>query len=291
MFIRYGGVREEYSVNEKGNTDGVFKVFNKDGVLIKEGKYENGSGVGIHREWYDSGALKSIHFENKMSIDFDRDGKPYNLHCDKEESHSKEDKELCGWDKAVETSLGKRSKVTYKKGQRIKNIEYDLKGKLYSESVVEDGIETYKKFFETGEVKSIETSKGRTPLTFKEFFMNGNLKSDSTIKPDGDYFRKEKKTFYDDKTLESEGTYVLMRDYDKPDGLIKTYWMNSKPKTIENYKDGKYEGEVQVFDDNGQLISKRTYENDVLKREVLYKDNIMQSDYEYLPDGSRKLNK
>lgn len=287
--IDYQGNREEYSVNEKGNMDGMKKVFNKEGKLIYEGKYSNSDGVGVHRSWYDNGVIKSVHYENKMSIDFTKEGEAYNLHCDREESYTKEDKELCGWDKPKETKLGKRSIVTYKNGHRIKNIEYDLKGNLWSESVVENDIVTDKKFFPTGEVKTVATYKERTPLTFKEYFMNGNLKSDATIKVDGDRYRKEKKTFYDDKTVESEGSYIVMRDYDSPDGTVKTYWQNAKPKSVENYKDGKYEGEMQIFDENGQLIANRTYADDVLKREILYKDNVMQSDFEYLPDGSRKL--
>jgi antitoxin component YwqK of YwqJK toxin-antitoxin module len=288
MFVRYDGSREEYSVNEKGNTEGVKKLFNKDGKLIREGKYENGSTVGIHREWYDSGAIKSIHSENKMSIDYDRDGKPYNIRCDKEKAHAKEDKEVCGWEKPYEAKRGKGSE-TFVKGQLTKEIVYDFKGKLSSESVIENGIETTKKFFETGEVKSIATYKGRTPLTMKEFYMNGNVSSEATIKPDGDFLRKDLKTYYDDKTLSSEGSYIMMRNFDQPDGLIKSYWQNSKPKMFENYKDGKNEGEVDIFDENGQLISKRTFAADILKREIIYKDGKVESDYEYYPDGSKKL--
>lgn len=288
VFVRYDGNREEYSVNEKGNIDGLKKVFNKDGKLIYEGNYSNSDSVGLHKEWYDSGALKGIHADNKMRIDFDRDGNPYNIRCDKEKSYTKEDKEICGWNKPFETKH-KRGSETYSKGQLIKEVILDFKGKLSSESVIENGVETTKKFFETGEVKSISTYKGRTILSLKEFYMNGNLSSEATIKPDGDFLRKDQKTYYDDKTLSSEGSYIMMRNFDQPDGLVKSYWQNTKPKMIENYKDGKYEGEVQTFDDNGQLISKRTYAADILKREIIYKDGKVESDYEYYPDGSKKL--
>jgi antitoxin component YwqK of YwqJK toxin-antitoxin module len=283
------GNREEYSVNEKGNMDGLKKVFNKDGKLTYEGRYKNSDGVGLHKEWFDSGKLKSIHYENKMSIDFKETEEPYNIRCSKEEAFTSEDKEICGWKKPYESTVG-RSKLTYSKGHLIKEIEHNRDGKIQYESVVEEGIETQKRYFESGEIKSISTFKGREPLTTKEYFMNGNVSKDMTFNMDDKFLKKSMKTFYDDKTLESEGTYIVMRNYDQPDGELKSYWPDSKPKNIEIYKEGKYEGEAQYFDDKGQLISKRTYANDVLKREIVYKENVMVSDFEYLPDGSRKLN-
>lgn len=273
MRVDSQGNREEYAVNEQGNMHGLKKVYNKDGKLIYEGKYENSDGVGLHKEFFDSGKLKGIHYENSMSIDFKESGEPYNIRCGKE-TYAKEDREICGWDKPHESNLGSY-KVTYDKGKLIKEIGYYRDGKVRTESIVDDGIETQKVFFETGELKTVSTFKGREPLTKKEYFMNGNVSKEMTFKAGDKFLKKEMKTYYDDKTLESEGTYIVMRNYDEQDGEIKSYWQDSKPRSIENYKEGKLEGESQYFDDKGQLVSKRTYENDVLKREVLYKDNII----------------
>ena len=41
----------------RGNVEGLFERFNDRGQLIYSGLYESGRPIGIHKEWYDSGAL------------------------------------------------------------------------------------------------------------------------------------------------------------------------------------------------------------------------------------------
>lgn len=68
--------------------------------------------------------------------------------------------------------------------------------------------------------------------------------------------------FYNGKFKVSEGDLVNK----KPEGLWKYYHLNSdKIMTLENYKNGKLEGEKNVYYNNGQLAEKSFYKNGLLE--------------------------
>ncbi|MBD3724354.1 MAG: hypothetical protein IE891_06125 [Flavobacteriaceae bacterium] len=80
--------------------------------------------------------------------------------------------------------------------------------------------------------------------------------------------------FYDTKKFKvSEGNLVNK----KPEGLWKYYHLNSdKVMTLENYKNGKLNGERYVYYTNGQIAEKAFYKND--RREGKY--------YKYAENGN-----
>lgn len=79
--------------------------------------------------------------------------------------------------------------------------------------------------------------------------------------------------FYNGKYKVSEGDLVNK----KPEGLWKYYHLNSdKVMTLENYKNGKLNGEKYVYYTNGQIAEKAFYKND--RREGKY--------YKYAENGN-----
>lgn len=77
--------------------------------------------------------------------------------------------------------------------------------------------------------------------------------------------------FYNGKFKVSEGDLVNK----KPEGIWKYYHNKSdKVMTLENYKNGKLEGEKNVYYTNGQLAEKAFYKNNVLDgKYVKYAEN------------------
>lgn len=68
--------------------------------------------------------------------------------------------------------------------------------------------------------------------------------------------------FYNGKHKVSEGDLVNK----KPEGLWKYYhYKSDKVMTLENYKNGKLEGEKNVYYTNGQLAEKSFYKNNILQ--------------------------
>lgn len=296
MMIDYQGNREEYTVNEKGNVDGEKKVISKDGTLLSKGKFVNGKSIGIHKYFYPSGKLRDIYYyeEEKnnaiMSVSFREDGSVTSFHCAKE-SLAKEDKQVCGWGKKITTKM-RDYEVTMLDGKLISETNFDRNGKKTSERVLTDGKTIQKKFFETGELKEENSFKESVQLTSKEYFMNGKLSKETTFENVDKQVLQTIKTYYDDGRLMTEGKYFRGGRYagrDKPHGEIKTYFMNGQLQSSEHYIDGNKNGEFNYFDDKGVPLYKRFYKHDILTREIVYDKGVQQSDFEYLPDGSRKL--
>lgn len=296
MRIDWDGNREEYSINEKGNTDGEKKTFHKNGTLIFKGKFVNGNSVGVHKYFYPSGKLKDIYYYEEgrsnslMNMSLREDGSVTSFHCAKE-SMAKEDKQVCGWGKKITTKLFNQE-VTMLDGKQINEIQFDRNNKKVLERSTTDGMTIEKRFFETGELKEENTFKDRIQLTSKEYFMNGKMSKETTFEDVDKKVLQTIKTYYDDGSLMSEGKYFRGGRYagrDKPHGEIKTYYMNGKLQSSENYIDGERNGEFNYFDDKGLSLYKRFFKFDVMTREIVYDKGVQQSDFEYLPDGSRKL--
>lgn len=86
--------------------------------------------------------------------------------------------------------------------------------------------------------------------------------------------------FYNGKFKVSEGDLVNK----KPEGTWKYYhYMSDKIMSIENYKNGKLEGEKNVYYTNGQLAEKSYYKNNLLEgKYIKYAENgkpIEESNY------------
>lgn len=135
-YFRSGLLEREFSVNERGNRDGVAREWNvTDGqrVLVREESFLNGATTGIVRTWYPSGQRRRLGFygddgREQASVEFTPAGKLYTLRCAPRPVFGNEfdDKAACGHAgpmSTVELFSGKglpASRVTYERGERRK---------------------------------------------------------------------------------------------------------------------------------------------------------------------------
>lgn len=85
-----GLLKQDYSVNERSNRDGVYREYAGKSVpnnpLLREINYRNGKTVGLSRSWYASGQLRGVTFfddesREQASVDFTPKGQLRNLRC------------------------------------------------------------------------------------------------------------------------------------------------------------------------------------------------------------------
>ena len=93
--VRYfnadGGIEREYSVNERGNRDGLSREYARGPAgakpaLVREQTERNGNTVGIARSWFAGGTLERVAFYGDdgralASAEFTKEGKLYELAC------------------------------------------------------------------------------------------------------------------------------------------------------------------------------------------------------------------
>ena len=135
-YFKSGLLEREYSVNERGNREGVSREWNvADGkrVLVREESYANGKTTGIVRSWTPTGQRRRLAFygdsdSEQASVEFTVDGKLYDLHCAARPVFGSEfdDKTACGHGGSVSTVElfnGKgqpSSRVSFERGERRK---------------------------------------------------------------------------------------------------------------------------------------------------------------------------
>jgi antitoxin component YwqK of YwqJK toxin-antitoxin module len=135
-YFKSGQLEREFSVNERGNREGVSREWNvADGkrVLVREESYANSKTTGIVRSWYPTGQRRRIGFygddeSEQASVEFTTDGKLYALRCAPRPVFGSEfdDKAACGHAgsiSTVELFNGKgllASRVSFERGERRK---------------------------------------------------------------------------------------------------------------------------------------------------------------------------
>ncbi|MEX2596927.1 MAG: hypothetical protein WEC59_08355 [Salibacteraceae bacterium] len=245
--------------NDDIKPNGYNKFYFDDGVLSSEGMLENGKPEGYWKNYYHSGVLKSE--GNRLNSELDSIWKFYN-----EEGILVEE---------ISYKKGKRNGVT-----KIYSKEGFLTASVPYENDKKHGVGfTY---FSNGAIKT-ETvyKKGAVQGLVYEFDPKGDIITITTY-DNGIFVRKENinrkdksgekeglwKTFYDDRTVKSEGRYTN----NKKDG----YWKDFSPKGMlvatYKYENGKLITDAEEItnldvdenyyeDSDGKIKFRGTYRN------------------------------
>jgi antitoxin component YwqK of YwqJK toxin-antitoxin module len=136
-FFKDGLLEREYSVNERGNRDGVSREWNvgKDGqrVLVREETLKDSNTVGVAKSWHPNGQMRRLTFygdekREQASVEFTTEGQLYDLRCTMRPVFGKDfdDKAACGHAgkvSVVPLYNGKgqvTSRVSFERGERRK---------------------------------------------------------------------------------------------------------------------------------------------------------------------------
>lgn len=256
--VRYykdGLLFKEYSVNEKGNTDGKLREFASNGQVILEENNVNGSTRGLLRAWYPNGVLRRVAFigegpRDKASVKYTQDKQLSELECGDKPllAPHVNDAALCGFQ-------GKTSVVQL----------YSESGKLKSQFSFLAGLSQQSTYFHDNGKPDTVDELGPKQKTRKVYSDKGVLRKETawnvtekpaTIEREIEYHESGSKV--------REQLYALTeKEGRRQNRLIadNSFYLNGQPKRSEKYTvEGKDDvKEVRNYFDNGKLSSLERY--------------------------------
>lgn len=136
-YFKAGQIEKEFSVNERGNKEGVSREWTIDEaagkrVLSREETDRNGSTVGIARTWYPTGQRRRLTFygddqREQAAVEFTADGRLSDLRCASTPVFGSDfdDRAACGFAGVVTTVLygsngQPSSRIAFERGERRK---------------------------------------------------------------------------------------------------------------------------------------------------------------------------
>ena len=313
-FYEKGKLTRENQINERGNKEGIGKIFSASGQLITEEQYRKGSSFGLQKSFYESGAIKRltyydlspssptdqnfIHTQEVASIDYTENGKLSGIQCGKTPFIRYEridDRLLCGFAGESKLSLYSRDTVsenrTIRNGVVIERTGYWENGKPRFEYAVRDG-KAYERTFNNsgGQIKEIVSTvleRGRTREIERDFHSSGQMVSEKRwaegqlINEASWYLNGQPKTVV---AYQNKGQEILRRDHHDngqkaSEGTFVRERYNQRPI-----------GEHMSYDTTGRLRGQSSYdEKGRINREREWDENGKPTrDEAVFEDGSRK---
>jgi antitoxin component YwqK of YwqJK toxin-antitoxin module len=303
-FVMASGERREYSVNARGNRDGVVREWDARGTLRREENLDNGQAIGEQRAYAVSGRLQRLDYvvnrRVALSISYLEDGSISALRC-APVSLLPQDRLLCGHD-------GSASNVTlYREPGQVSGTVSLLAGALVRQTLVNE---------QGGLVRSeeVKRSPGETDRRIKRvYYPSGQLRSETDLlQRDPDVLVREGvvREWAESGQLTQQTVWVAGREQ-----RIEQWYLNGQRKFVQTIKrEGRNEqrdttsywdtGEraAENAERNGRLFGWQRYfsETGVLQREdehgprgVLlrrksYKgQGVLDKEERFLEDGSR----
>lgn len=322
LFNSNGAISSLGSFNEKGEKDGIWTWYNKNGDISETASYKNGKPDGEYFYYFENGKVKTHGFytEGKLNGLFEKFSEKGALL----EKYTNVDGNIDG-DYLSYYSLGKdfiEYKVPYKNG-KIDGlvIQYFPDGKVQSEIPFKDGNRNgiEKKYYYNGQLEYKKEFKANNLIgEYFEYHPNGQI-AFSGLCING-FFEGPFKQYYSNGKLEKELNYVKSKlngtlkkydsdgkihyDYTYKDGEIIAYkFYNKNNEIIKETKKQKGEFYYEGHAPNGNITSEGFYnitggkkgswkfynDNHVLTSESTYiNDQIEGTKTEYYPNGKTK---
>ena len=247
-------LKEEYSVNDKGELNGEYTSFYEDGTIKSKGSFTNNVSTGEWSYYYLSGELRMV---GEVS-----GGKNVGL-----------------WEYFYESG-GKKMEGALVEGKRSGLwIIYTANGAKQSEGKYEDNtrVGTWKHYANAGWLKASETIKDDYS-DYTEFHIEGKVKStgkqfdgkkegewnyhfeDGSLQAKGSYREGKKfgawKYYNESGSIKAEGNYIN----DLTDGIWIHYYESGGIKTKGKLYKGQKDGEWSLFYSDGKLKGEANYE-------------------------------
>lgn len=279
---------------ELGKKDGTFRSWNKEGVLLFEGAFDQDSPIGTHTAYYDSGKKYEVfHFldgkkegkhevyyqsgQIKLTETFKNDlveGDALGYFEDGSEAFTRNAKEgrPVGTQKEFYPPSGDA------KGIVANHFFHNEKGELHGEQ---------KSYYPNGAIKTLIGYDDGVLSGLKALWdQDGNLLEESKYvngKLEGRHFEKDqegREIVYHYKNSKREGPHYIYYPLDVTDGekvkAIEGTYVNNKihgevteydPSggkiSVTNYKNGKKDGDAELFHRNGRTAIRLAFKDDL----------------------------
>lgn len=230
------GVVSEIGQYKNGLKHGLWKSFNDDNILIYEETLNNGKNTGATKYYSNTGKLTE---EYIYKNDFLQEYKAYNKEGAVVYQNKKEGKN--NYDVGLYYPNGNKKTEGKVRDGKFDGLWkfYDINGNLSSEVTYVDGKKEGKgiSYYENGKVKSeANYEKGEANGYYKKYHKNGKL--------------------------QLEGAYINGNEV----GVWKSYFTNGTIEAINFYKDGSYDHWQQYFTSNGKLNAEDYIELDYVNK-------------------------
>lgn len=307
-----GELQREYSVNERGNREGVAREFNGKQLVLEE-NMRNSSRVGIMRRWHPNGQLQRVIFygdneREQASAEFTPQGKLRDLRCAPQPQlapHA-DDAVWCGHtgNTGTVTLYADDGRVAgslvHERGERRRSEYLHANGKPREqvETNAEGGVE--RGFFDTGhkrrERQWLMKDKRRVTTLEREYHESGTLVRERQWKPTGDdrvselvleqqwYLNGQLRT---KQAYERGGEQLLRQEtrfHDNGRVSFEGRWL------VAGRYDEQPRGVHKSFDPEGKLRLERHYDERgrIHRERELDESGKVQRDDAVFEDGSRK---
>lgn len=300
VMVLADGERREYSVNERGNRHGLARTFDGKGTLRKEENLEDGSNVGVQRNFAEAGYLQELHFSDQrrtvLTIAYLADGTVKELRC-APASVVPQDREVCGHTgRASDVTLfrepGKPSgTVSYLRGQMQRLSVLDREGRLVRNEELKDGRRIKRVFYASGKPRSETDFIERDPNgpggregTAREWAESGQLTQETTWAQG--YEQRIQQWYLNGKPKMRQQIRREGREHER---TIESFWDNGKPAAVNAERNGRLWGWQKYFNEDGVLVREDEHgERGLLQRRKRYNEQgALEREERFLEDGSR----
>jgi len=300
VMVLADGERREYSVNERGNRHGLARTFDGKGTLRKEENLDNGSNVGVQKNFAETGYLQELHFSTDrrtvLTIAYLADGSLSELRC-APTSVVPQDREVCGHaGRASEVTLyrepGKPSgTVSYLQGQMQRLSVLDREGRLVRNEELKDGRRIKRVFYASGKPRSETDFIERDPNaaggregTAREWAESGQLTQETTWAQG--YEQRIQQWYLNGQPKMRQ---QVRREGREQERTIESFWDNGKPAAVNAERNGRLWGWQKYFNEDGVLVREDEHgERGLLQRRKRYNEQGgLEREERFLEDGSR----
>lgn len=309
--VRYyeqGRLKQEHSVNEKGNQQGRRREFGPEGQVLRDATYDNGDTVGLDRSFHPNGQLRRVALREAASrsdvaeAEFTPSGQLRELRCADRPvlSPTVDDATLCGFAKPSDLTYfrddGRPSaRARFERGQRVRHETLHDNGSVARSTELKDNRRTERQFSREGvkrrETQRLVVERGTVLVLDQEFAESGQLSQDRRWSDTGE-LQSESRYFLNGQ-LRSQSRYsgppearLLTTTGHDDTGALRsesTYRVNPRGRQQAT-------GTHRTVNAQGKVIGEQTYnERGKLARTREWDDNgqLLRDDAVF-EDGSRK---
>lgn len=307
-FYERGRLKQEHSVNDKGNQHGLRREFGPEGQLLREATYDNGDTVGLERNFHPNGQLRRIALREPASrrevaeAEFTPSGQLRELRCADRPvlGPAVDDAALCGFAKPSDLTYhrddGRASaRVRFEAGQPVRQEWLHDNGSVARSMETKDNRRTERQFSREGikrrETQRLVVERGTVLVLEQEFAESGQLSQDRRWSDAGEL--QSESRYYLNGQLRSQSRYSGSGD----DRTLSTTDHTdagtvSSERSYRVDRRGRQQptGTHRSLNDQGKVVSERVYnERGQLTRAKDWDDagQLLRDDAVF-EDGSRK---
>lgn len=300
LMVLADGERREYSINERGNRDGVARTFDGKGTLRKEENFEDGSNVGVQKNFAEAGHLQELHFaagrRTVLTIGYLADGRLTELRC-AAVTLVPQDREVCGHaGRASVVTLHRADgqpagTVSFLQGQMQRQTVLDREGRLVRNEELKDGRRIKRVFYPSGQQRSEADFVERDPNSregregvAREWAESGQL-TQETAWADG-YEQRIQQWYLNGK---QKARQQIRRDGRNQERTTESFWDTGLPAAVNVERNGRLFGWQKYFTEAGVLAVEDEHgeRGVLLRRKHFDAQGAFVREERFLEDGSR----